>query len=39
MKDAVIADVTAVYNNCQRDLEVVEAASYRGSKLVPHGAV
>lgn len=39
MKDTVVVDVTAMYNNCQRELEVVLAASYRRSKLVPYGAM
>lgn len=37
MEDTVV-DVTAMYNNCQRELEVVLAASYRSSELVPYGA-
>ena len=39
MKDTVVVDVTAACNNCQRELEVVLAASYRSLKLVPCGAM
>lgn len=39
LKDTVVVYVTTVYNNCQRDLEVVLEASYRSSKLVPYAAM
>lgn len=39
LKDTVVVDATAIYNNCQREPEVVLAASYRRSKLVPYGAM